>query len=267
MRKKRKYLIVILTFLMFVVACNKVSPSFNRENLKGTWVAYAYDGETVPLEEYVIYTYVDNSTMTIAGVVDEGDGNYKWISFEDKPYFVYCKELEMNADGIYGMRGYPGQQGYLFYHKLEFAEHIDDYVKLSSIDYKLDGRVHDPYFNIIEMQKQPVTSMKLDSLIGKWQFSEGKYEGIMLEFDSERFLNIYTLEQEGWKNMTEEPQYYNKYDQLLMLTVYDNEEFGVAQKWSVACFDDLQVSPYRGEMSMKQDGETLELRKVIEVAP
>lgn len=256
---------IILWFMIFInlYSCNRVEPYYNRENIKGAWIAFAEDDKDFNINDRRIYVFSNNINLSICGVTDAGNGNYKWTTFKDKYYYIYSDELDVRIDKIYGMLGLKDTVNIT--QKFTFPIHEDSYVELKSQHYTIDNVLADPGYNRLKMNKLPPIYSKPDSLVGKWEFESEALKDLIVEFQAENKLKFYAKEDGEWRLITKDEDRYDLYSEFIAFTIFDNKYLGQEGKWAVKCFDAMSASPYYGKLSMSHEGVEYYLRKVTEI--
>lgn len=237
----KKYLIpgVILLLLgISISSCNKVSPAFNRENIKAAWIA--------PSQNY-IYLFNNDNGVTISGIQNLSDGNYKWKTSENLYYNVYCCSLEMSGT-ITGFFDIPTSMSIKFGYDIQKQK--DSLLIIVPTQYDFNETPVDPGYTELRMDKLPNKYAAVDSIMGMWEVKTkdgASYDEFRLQFDNAGTMVYYFKNEAGeWterRKIGTEDDYYNKYSDFLALTVYDNDVLGTAEKWNVHLFSIDSLSP------------------------
>lgn len=258
----RYFLPEAMAFLMIIaVSCSKQKPSYNRENLKGIWVADTYDGMLLDERKWVTYKYGAEGTVELGGVLTSGDGNYKWGSGL-MSYEAYCCDVVQSGD-LTGFFEIPLKVS--VYQNYDIYESADSLVTLRLLSFTINKEEVPSDYNMLTMRKIPLSSSSSDSLVGIWQFAtvDGQpFERYRLEFSAQKKVVFYVDDDGEWMATGGDEDYYNKYHDFLALTLYDNPYFGTPSYWDVACFSDLYASPYNSYMTFSSGNHVYTLTYV-----
>lgn len=236
------------------VSCNSVKPSYNRENLKATWVADTYDGTLSEPSRWTVQKFDDNGTLTVNGVCDTGDGNRLWSSCTLK-YEAYCCEMSYYGT-VKGFLGIPVSAD--ISREYAFASSLDSLVALDIIEEKINGESVFSDHNRLTMRKLRSKYAVNDSLVGIWQTStrDGeKFESWRMMFEKSGRFTLSVQRPSGeWDQMGQGDDKYSLYSDFIALTVKNNPYLGKEEFSDVAFFSDLITRPKASFMSFDFQG-------------
>lgn len=248
------FLAVAATILCLFYSCSKENPAYKRENLKGTWLMYAVDGNTLDERDYTVMTFSSSGTVLYEGVLTLDSANYKWGD-NTLRYDIYCCDFSISGQ-------YSGLFGFLdevsVYQKLSFALMEDSLMILNVDSCLIDGVQTQPEYTGMTMRKLPMTYAVADTIYGIWQFNTrngGDFSNYRVQFQPEGLLVMSVRTGENsWDQMGSE-DYYRLYDNFLSMTLYDNDMFGTPGKWDVKNFLIDSVSAASGRMYLRSGGD------------
>ncbi|MBQ0005820.1 MAG: hypothetical protein KBS57_00220, partial [Alistipes sp.] len=183
MYQKSKISFFILAVLAVSFSCNSTKPSYNRENLKATWVADTFDGTLADPLRWTVQKFDDNGGLTVNGVCDIGDGNRSWGTCSLK-YQAYCCDLSYYGS-VKGFFGIPVSAE--ISRKYAFASSLDSLVALDITEEKINGETVFSDHNRLTMRKLRAKYAVNDSLVGIWQTAsrdEEKFETWRMMFEN-----------------------------------------------------------------------------------
>lgn len=262
---ERAGVIALLAFMLcgtagFLSSCSSESPAYNRENIKATWIVDTYDGQPLDERNYTVMTFTSSSTVSYAGVLTRGDGNYQWGE-NTLTYSIYCCDLSISGtySGLFGF--YPEMETAQEYY---FVESADSSMTLGLESWTLGGAAAEPEFSQMTMRKISSDYASADStLLGVWQFSSRNgepFQDYRLHFQSDGVLTMSVRAGENaWTAMGDSTDYYRIYEDFLTLTLYNNDVFGTPSKWNVKCFRIDSLSSETATMAVQSSGETFTL--------
>jgi len=243
-----------MTVLTVVSSCKKEKPSYNRENLKATWVADVYDGATVDPSRWTVQKFSDNGTLTIEGICDIGDGNRTWGKCS-MSYEAYCCDLSYIGT-IKGYMGIPVSAE--LSREYSFASSQDSLVTLELTSEKLNGEPVYSDHNRLTMHKLVKSYSVTDSLVGIWQtysIDDEKFESWRMMFDASNKFTMSVQNSGGaWEQIGEGTDIYSIYTDFIALTLTDNPYLGTVAYTDVAFFTNLIARPKASFMSFSCGG-------------
>jgi len=256
MVRKWKIFISSAAVLTVVLSCSKVKPSYNRENLKATWVADVYDGVTVDPDRWTVQTFDDKGTLALYGIRDIGDGNRTWDRCS-MSYEAYCCDMSYSGN-IKGFLGIPVSA--MLTREYAFGSSKDSLVTLELTSETLNGEKVFSDHNILTMRKLIKSYSAADSLVGIWQtFSrdEEKFESWRLLFESTgRFILSVQSSSGSWNQIGEGTDSFSLYSDFITLTVKDNPYLGTEEFTDVAVLTNIIVRPKSSFMHFDFDGHS-----------
>lgn len=264
-------IIAVMTTLTccMVLSCNTVSPAYNRENIKATWILDTYDGVLQDERDFTVMTFDASGAVRYEGVLSLEDANFQWGQ-NGLYYETYCCDLSITGS-FEGMFGHVSRirtsQQYTYQHS------EDSLMTLALESYSLDGEdVTAVQYSNMTMRKLPRTYAQADSIQGIWQFNTrngSDFSDCRLQIGASNALTVLRRTGENtWTPMggvtdstdstasTVYADYYNLYHDFIALTVYDNDILGTAGKWDVKCFTIDSVSILNGRMYLQSSGDT-----------
>ncbi len=244
MARSGRYIILLLAACLLWTSCEKVSPAHFREHLQGTWLLSSFDGEEVPLDEYMALTFKQISFTTYGRVTCQGVTTvedslgrigHKWGENTIR-YDVYCCDLKVYGEysGLFGyMTPMPMEREY------NFLESTDSTISMELVSYMMGGAEAPMPYSVMAMDKLPVSYSAADSIYGVWQFKTrngAEFTDCRIQFKPEGALNFeFRIGENEW-TATSTEDYYNLYDDFVAVTVKDNSIIGVPETWAVKCF-------------------------------
>lgn len=265
MVKSQRYLRVGIIVLCTIIAvsCSKRKPSYNRENLKATWIMNMYDGNLLDADNWTIYSFGTTGSVTLSGIMTDTSGNRQWGN-DDVFFDAYCCDVTIYGD-ISGLSGIPESR--TIYQTYDFNTSEDSLVILNILTNKINDQDVPAEYSTMTLRKIPASYEKADSLIGIWQFStrDGEdFDRYRLQFAASKALTFYYRnESDEWVTTGGETgDIYNKYYDFVALTIYDNSYIGTSSKWDVACLSDFYASPFNSYMTFSFNGHTYTLTYV-----
>jgi len=262
MSRKWEICIVTTAALTVFFSCSKVKPSYNRENMKGTWIADVYDGVTADPSKWTVQSYADKNSMTLYGVCDLGDGNRTWDKCQ-MSYEAYCCDITCSGQ-IKGFFGIPVTASLT--RNYSFASTQDSLVTLEMISEKINGEPVFSDHNRLTMRKIVKSYSAVDSLVGIWQtysFDDQKFESWRMIFGSDNsFIFSVQTPSGAWMAIGDGTDGYSVYSDFIALTVKDNPYLGTAGYTDVAFFTSLVARPKSSFMSFNFGGHTITLTYV-----
>lgn len=196
MKLNPRYLILLAVILISVgvSSCSDVSPAYNRENIKGTWINYSADNVELPISDYKVYEFKgDDEGFVISARVDIADTTV-WHNYL-MDYSVYCCDLEAEGS-IVGLYGLPNPS-YLKAN-YDFVEHTDTTLTILPTSLKINDTDIESLNTTLSMRKLPRNyQLAQDSLVGVWAVNSKNgetYEEFRIEFKSD---NTWVLDDEN----------------------------------------------------------------------
>jgi len=248
--------------LTVVFSCSKVKPSYNRENMKGTWIADVYDGVTADPSKWTVQTYSDKNSMTLYGVCDIGDGNRTWDKCQ-MSYDAYCCDITCSGT-VKGFLGIPVTAS--ISRNYSFASTEDSLVTLELVSEKINGEPVYSDHNRLTMRKIVKSYSTTDSLLGIWQtysLDDQKFEAWRMKFGTNNTFTFSVQTPSGaWKQIGEGTDTYSVYSDFLALTLKDNPYLGTEGYTDVAFFTSLVAMPKSSFMKFDCGGHILILTYV-----
>lgn len=258
LKKQYPFWGVVLFLLFFVVSCNEKDPSYNRSNIKGTWVVDNYDGNKVTQNNKVVYIFKKDNVLDIEGVADLGEGNYKWGKSSGLYYFVYCCSLDISGK-INNLMGFP--PSVQISHRYDISAQTDSTLLIRPIQYSLNNVITDPGYALVGMNKVRKTISYADSLSGTWETATKNGVGFTacrFEFFKGGKYSFYTKDSEGvWSPKMDDDGTFVCYGDFLVLSFFNNFYFGKANKHNVSSWNISKASPKEGVMEWKSGEETI----------
>ena len=251
MRKHVKILTVLLLSLPLLISCNKRSPAYYRNNMIGTWIMDIVDDEKLNESDYTVMTYNNMFELQCMGKKADEDGNFVWG--EDKlTYNIYCCDF-----AIYGKRDdvYIRQE-------YDFVSAEDSLTTLEIRLNSIDDNECDAGFKTITMRKIPNSYYKADSLYGIWQFktrNDEEFSDYRIQFSQNGSLSFYIRGENNEWSSPSNADTYNKYDDFMALTMFNNPVLGKEGMSVVAGFLIETASPKTGIMKISSGNNKFEL--------
>ena len=204
------------------VSCNQESPAYNRENLKATWIVDTYDGNLLDERNYTVMTFTSSGTVVYEGVLTLDSANYQWGE-NTLRYDIYC--CDFSISGVYsGLYGH-----------LEEASTRQEYSFVLSED---------------SLMTLGVESYTINGFDVTPEYSE-EFMNYRVQFQPENVLSMSVRSGENsWDPVGNGEDYYRLYEDYLVMTLYDNWEFGTTGKWDVKCFLIDSISAVSGRMTL-----------------
>lgn len=232
------------------VSCNQESPAYNRENLKATWIVDTYDGNLLDERNYTVMTFTSSGTVVYEGVLTLDSANYQWGE-NTLRYDIYCCDFSISGvySGLYGhLEDASTRQEY------SFVLSEDSLMTLGVESYTINGFDVTPEYSEMTMRKIPLDYAVADTIYGVWQFNTRNGEEFMnyrVQFQPENVLSMSVRSGENsWDPVGNGEDYYRLYEDYLVMTLYDNWEFGTTGKWDVKCFLIDSISAASGRMTL-----------------
>lgn len=254
--------VIVTAVLVAAFSCSKVKPSYNRENMKGTWVADIYDGVTADPSKWTVQTYSDKSSMTLYGVCDLGDGNRTWENCS-LSYEAYCCDITCLGT-VKGFWGIPVSAR--ISRNYSFASTEDSLVTLEMVSEKINGEPVYSDHNRLTMRKINKNYSATDSLTGIWQTyscDDEKFESWRLMFESDNSFTLSVQTPSGlWVQIGDGTDKYTVYSDFIVLTVKDNPYLGTEGYTDVAFFTSLYARPKSSYMAFEYGGHIYTLTYV-----
>ena len=234
---------VIVIAVCVITSCNRDNPAYNRENLKATWIVDTYDGNLLDERDYTVMTFTSSGTVRYEGVLTLDSANYQWGE-NTLRYTIYCCDFSIN--GLFsGLYGYLDQVSTR--QEYSFIVSQDSLMTLGVESYSINGTEVTPEYTQMTMRKIPLDYAVADTLYGVWQFNT-KNGG---QFQPENVLSMSVRSGENsWDPVGNGEDYYRLYEDYLVMTLYDNWEFGTTGKWDVKCFLIDSISAVSGRMTL-----------------
>lgn len=245
--KVKSAILTLLALCLLIIGCNPVSPSYNRENIKGGWIVNATDENPLPIEQWSVMKFNDDYTITVESIVDTSGVDPQWGS-NTLSYSVYCCDMNIfgNIAGIWGFNSKTPIDI-----KLEYALSTDTLTTLAITSAKVKNKEITPSISNFTLKKLPAKYDASDSLYGIWQIGEYR-----MQFKPLGELVLYTKSGGNqWEQMGSDESY-RKYGSFLVITTTDNPAFGkkgaTVSKMTVITI----LSPSRGIMEFKDDNSS-----------
>ncbi len=244
MHSAGKYLILLIAAVCFLASsCDQENPAYFREHLEGTWLLNTYDGQEVPLNEYLAMSF-DNRSYTTIGYLEcygiktmyDSTGNicHKWEK-NDFRYDLYCCDIKITGE-FSGLFGYTTPVSMI--REYNYLESTDSTVVLDLVLYAMGGAETDAPYSTMKMDKLIDKYDAPDSISGVWQFKTKngeEFTDCRIQFKDKGVLNFeFRIGENEWEAHST-TDYYNLYEKFVALTVKDNKEFGVEGTWGVTC--------------------------------
>lgn len=254
-----KYATLWIALSLFaMISCTKENPAYNRENIKASWLFDTKDGSLIPEKEYLIYKFEEGGIVSLTGVRNIENENYKWGS-EYLRYNVHCSNLKISGN----LSGFNDISAAIRVdQEYEIIKQKDSSLTISPILYKIDSLDITPDYTLATMRKMPGIYASIDSLLGVWEINSIGAEAIntfRLEFLEKGKLNFYLKQSNGTWSLLEveedEDSYYNPYYNFVTITLYDNELLGRKDKWDVSIFDIVSLTPLSEKMVLSKDDQ------------
>ncbi len=264
MKPRPSYFLIFLAAItsLLLYSCDKKSPAYNRENIKGVWVADVYDGILISQRKTLIYEFTDQLTAYIHGTMNKGGGNYQWGK-DGIFYDVYCCNLHLYGD-VEGLYEIP--TSITISQNFDFTSSEDSLVTMQVTSNTINGEDVTSEYNFLTMRKLTSTYAAKDSIVGVWQFAtKGTevFDGFRLHFFASDSIQFLSKNSDEWVPVSYGNQYY-LFDDFLALNLYNNAVFGKEGLWEVAFFNEMSASPTLGTMSMVSDGVTYSLVRITD---
>ena len=233
---------VIVIAVCVITSCNRDNPAYNRENLKATWIVDTYDGNLLDERDYTVMTFTSSGTVRYEGVLTLDSANYQWGE-NTLRYTIYCCDFSIN--GLFsGLYGYLDQVSTR--QEYSFIVSQDSLMTLGVESYSINGTEVTPEYTQMTMRKIPLDYAVADTLYGVWQFNTKNGQ-----FQPENVLSMSVRSGENsWDPVGNGEDYYRLYEDYLVMTLYDNWEFGTTGKWDVKCFLIDSISAVSGRMTL-----------------
>ena len=246
---------VIVIAVCVITSCNRDNPAYNRENLKATWIVDTYDGNLLDERDYTVMTFTSSGTVRYEGVLTLDSANYQWGE-NTLRYTIYCCDFSIN--GLFsGLYGYLDQVSTR--QEYSFIVSQDSLMTLGVESYSINGTEVTPEYTQMTMRKIPLDYAVADTLYGVWQFNTKNGGGFMnyrVQFQPDNVLTMSVRSGENaWEPLGSGEDYYRIYEDFLVMTVYDNLEFGTSGKWDVKCFLIDSLSMASGRMALRSGGD------------
>ncbi len=240
-----RYIILLLILSVTLVSCSKENPARFRQHLEGTWLLNSFDGTSVPLNEYTVFTFDQMSFSTkgkiecygIKTFADTSNGlvYHKWDK-NNLSYDLYCCDMRMEGT-LSGLFGYTTPIE--IEREYNYISSTDSTIEMELVYYAMGGTEAPKPYSYMAMDKLLDIYDVADSLYGVWQFKTKNgedYSNCRIQFLPEKKLNFeFRVGENEWE-FTSAEDYYNLYEDFLAITVRYNSEFGVANTWGVTCF-------------------------------
>lgn len=250
---------VMLSAAWLAASCSGDNPAYNRENVKGTWLVDIRDAAELPERDWTVATFNSAGTVVLEGVLTQEDANFQWGN-NTLMYEIYCCDFSIdgNFSGLFGFSGDAGTEQEYY-----FVDSRDSLMTVGIESLLIDGVEVVPEFSQITMRKLPADYAAVDTLAGVWQFNTrdgATFTDYRIQFHNDGALTVSSRTGENsWTPMGGGEDYFNRYDNLLALTLYDNAAFGTPAKWDVRCFQIDSVSIPSGRMAMRSAGSSYTL--------
>lgn len=237
-----------------VLSCSKTKPSYNRENLKGTWVADVYDGSISDPYKWTVQAFDKNGTLTLCGVKDLADGNRTWGSCQ-LSYEAYCCDMSYSGN-VAGFFGIPVSAD--IDRNYSFVSSRDSLVTLEIVSEKINDEPVISDHNRLTMRKLNKNFAKADSLLGIWKTytCDGEqFESWQFIFESSDKLTLLVKDNQGkWTVVGDGTDTYKVYSDFIVLTLKNNPYLGRENATDVAFFTKLVAYPKSSFMACECDG-------------
>ena len=228
MGRGSRILILLGLSAAIAVSCNEHGPSYNRENMKGTWVVDKYDDEELPMEEWEVHTYDNSNGLEMWSLLSRENGDEVWGS--NKVYYeIYCCDVKINGT-VSGVDGIVSQV--YTEQEYDFATSQDSLVVLRTKKYLINEIEVEDVFKLRSQRRLPSTYSKTDSILGVWQLNfrdlEEMDENYRFSFNSSGTVIIYEeVAENEWIPMSTTDKYY-LYGGFRVMNLADNAVFGEA---------------------------------------
>ena len=232
-------------------SCSQDTPAYNSAHLNATWIVDTYDGNLLDERNYTVMTFTSSGTVKYEGVLTLDSANYQWGE-NTLRYDIYCCDFSISGT-------YSGLYGYLngvdTYQEYSFVLSQDSLMTLGVDSYTINGAEVTPEYSQMTMRKIPLDYAAADTLYGIWQFNTRNGEEFMnyrVQFLPDNVLSMSVRSVENyWDPEGDGEDYYRLYEDFLVMTLYDNWEFGTTGKWDVKCFLIDSISMASGRMSLR----------------
>ncbi len=244
MRSAGKHMILLIAAAcILITSCEQDNPAYFREHLEGTWLLNTYDGQKVPLNEYLAMSF-DNQSYTTIGNLEcygiksmyDSAGNlcHKWDKNKFK-YDLYCCDIKITGE-FSGLFGYMTPVSMI--REYNYISSTDSTVVLDLVFYAMGGQEVSAPYSTMSMDKLIDKYAAPDSISGVWQFKTRngeEFTDCRIQFKDEGALNFeFRVGENEWESRSNE-DYYNLYEKFVALTVKDNAIFGKEGTWGVTC--------------------------------
>ncbi len=244
MRSASKHIILlIVAACMLVSSCSQDNPAYFREHLSGTWILNTYDGQTVPLNDYVVMSFENRHFSTLGdldcyGIITMYDSVGKLCNKWDKNsmrYDLYCCDIKITGK-FSGLFGYTTPISIV--REYNYLSSTDSTVVLDLVVYAMDDQEISAPYSTMSMDKLVDKYAVPDSISGVWQFKTKngeEFSDYRIQFKDDGVLNFeFRAGENDWEARSTQ-DYYNLYEKFVALTVHNNPVFGVEDTWGVTC--------------------------------